>query len=229
MNHWLDTTLQAHKRYFSTPERPLIYEVGSRDGNDGVELASRLLDDQAAADNLFDRADIVLIEPNPPQAEAIRQAWPRATLVQNAVLDYADTLQFVAITGTPGEIGSSSLDIARKETKTGSKDIIEVQTKRLDAIRDELGHTGRTIHIMKIDVEGYTYEALQSLGEGLADIEVLHVETEVEGLARSHTNLQVFDLLRDAGWLCYAREHEWGPGIEDQVWVNATRAMARGL
>lgn len=222
MNHWLDSTIAAHKRYFRTPARPLIYEVGSRDGNDGHELAERLLEGQGG---ITHPEDIVLIEPNPPQQEVIRQNYPDCTLVPFAVLDEEITSNFVQVSGKINEIGTSSLDLAGQETKSGHRNIIQVQTKRLDTILHDNGHAFNEIAIMKVDTEGYTWEVLQSLAGHLEQIQVLHLETEVEGLARNKTNLQVFEFMRDHGFLCYAREHEWGVGIEDQVWVNAELAM----
>ena len=224
MNHWLDTTIEAHRRYFRTPARPIIYEVGSRDGNDGVELAERLLEGQGGI-KYWD--DIVLVEPNPPQQEVIRQAYPNATLVPFAVLDEEITSNFVQIAGDINEIGTSSLDIDDRETKSENRNVIQVQTKTMATILHENLHAFHNIAIMKVDTEGYTWEVLQSLKDHLSQIEVLHLETEVEGLARNKTNLEVFEFMRNAGFLCYAREHEWGAGIEDQVWVNAELAIQR--
>ena len=52
---------------------------------------------------------------------------------------------------------------------------------------------------------------------------VFHLETEQgngDHPVTNKTSRQVFNFMRDNGFLCYALEYEWG-GIEDQVWVNA--------
>ena len=218
MNKWLDTTVGAYRRYFGETGHPIVYEVGSRDGNDGYELAERIYD--GPVDMLEDHADLVLFEPNPPQAEKIRQQYPSAFVFELAVSDKNGTAEFLAIDG--GEdiaaTGSSSLDLSRKDHKPENKKVIQVETRRLDEIIAELRHT--QIDIMKVDAEGFTYEVLQSMAHRLSDVKVLHLETEMPGDATlRHSSVEIFDFMRDAGFLCFAREYEWG-GLEDQVWVN---------
>ena len=216
MNKWLDTTVLAYKHYFGESVSPIVYEVGSRDGKDGIELAERILD--GPSDKL-DHSNVILFEPNPKQAEIIRKAYPKATLLEVAASDQDGTADFVQIDGTQGEIGSSSLDLNRQETKTGDKTIIRVNTRRLDGIVSELGHS--RIDVMKIDAEGYTYEILEGLGDHLSSVLVLHLETEVKGIVTNKTNREVFAYMRDRGFLCFDLANEWGEDIEDQVWLNA--------
>lgn len=218
-NKWLDSTVRAYKYYFGEPTQPIVYEVGSRDGKDGVELAERIADAPLSEIN---PNHIVLFEPNPPQAKLIRQAYPDCIVYELAASDKNGSADFLQIGGDNLDaVGSSSLDLNRRKYKPGSKNVITVQTKRLDQIIGELEHI--FIDVMKIDAEGYTYEILQGLGERLRDVKVLHLETEIgDGThpVTKYTSRQVFNFMRDAGFLCYALEYEWG-GIEDQVWVNA--------
>lgn len=218
-NKWLNSTVEAYKRYFGESANPVVYEVGSRDGKDGIELAERIF--EYLPGEGLDYSNVVLFECNPPQIEAIKKAYPKATLMPFAASGKDGHAQFLSIDG--GEniaaTGSSSMDIARQRIKPGSKSVIEVQTRRLEPVIAELGHY--QIDIMKIDTEGYTWEVLKGLGSRLADVKVFHLETEMEGHYITNKNsIQVHNFMRDAGFLCYAREYEWG-GLEDQVWVNA--------
>jgi FkbM family methyltransferase len=218
-NKWLDTTVQAYKLYFGEPTDPIIYEVGSRDGKDGIELAERIADRPA---DKVDHSKVILFEPNPPQAEAIRKAYPNAIVLEYAASNKNGSADFLQINGDNMDaVGSSSLDLNRRKFKPGPKNVITVQTRRLDQVMSELEHI--YIDIMKIDAEGYTYEILEGLGDRLKDVMVLHLETEQgDGThpVTNKTSRQVFNFMRDNGFLCYALEYEWG-GIEDQVWVNA--------
>lgn len=225
-NKWLDSTVAAYEVYFGRTAFPVVYDVGSRDGDDGEELAARITG--GTWHDFWDRATIVLFEPNPSQIEVIREAYPKATLVTKAMSNKVGKQKFVKITGNKDEVGSSSLSLKRLDAPYGDgKTVIEVETDRLDNTIRELGHDGKTIDIMKVDVEGFTYEVLQGLGEYLKDVRVLHLETETKKIAQNKTNLDVFKFMRDQGFLCYARDHQWGPDIEDQVWVNAQLLKAK--
>lgn len=218
-NKWLDTTVKAYKYYFGEPTQPIIYEVGSRDGRDGVELAERVADLPLSDIN---PDFIVLFEPNPPQADKIRKMYPDCHVLECAASDKEGSADFLQIGGDNLDaVGSSSLDLNRRKYKPGTKNVITVRTRRLDNVMLDFEHTH--VDIMKIDAEGYTYQILQGLGERLRDIRVLHLETELgDGThpVTKYTSRQVFNFMRDNGFLCYALEYEWG-GIEDQVWVNA--------
>lgn len=217
-NKWLNSTVEAYKRYFGESPNPIIYEVGSRDGKDGIELGERIFTGPA---NRLNHRDIVLFECNPPQIEVIKKAYPKATLMEFAAAGKNGHTQFLSIDG--GEniaaTGSSSMDIARQRIKPGKKSVIDVEMRRLDGVIGELKH--HEIDIMKIDAEGYTWEILKGLGDRLTDVKVYHLETEMDGHYVTNKNsIQVHNFMRDNGFLCYAREYEWG-GLEDQVWVNA--------
>lgn len=218
-NKWLNSTVHAYNRYFGETTAPIVYEVGSRDGKDGIELAERIIDGSPSD---LDHSNVVLFECNPPQIEVIKKAYPKATVMEFAASDKDGTAKFMAIDdpNNIAAVGSSSMDLKRRYQKPGKKTFINVQTRRLEPVIAELKHSH--IDIMKVDTEGYSYEVLQGLGSRLKDVRVLHLETEVQGniTVTNKTNREVFAFMRDAGFLCYALEYEWG-GLEDQVWVNA--------
>lgn len=224
MNKWLTSSVDSYiKSYGSKTMRPVIYEVGSRDGKDGVELAQRIYEwNDTLDDDLWHDSTIVLFECNPPHIKSIQQNYPKATLITDAISDTKATVSFLQIEGDKDFMGSSSMDLNRvnyswvKKTNT-----IEVQTRRLDDVIKELGHQKTQIDIMKIDIEGYTMEALLSLGKYLRNVRVFHLETEIEGHARKHTNLDIALFMQQHGYICTALENEWGESIQDQVWVRS--------
>lgn len=214
-NKWLTSTVDTYIKHFGKSKSPVVWDVGSRDGDDGVELAERI----GGGDN----ATIVCVEPNPPQAAYIRQTYPQVTVHEVAVSDYEGESSFVRVIGhNKDAVGMSSLDVANQDTKgKGPKEIITVAVTRLD----KLIPPKQIIDVMKIDCEGYSWEVLHGLGKMLGNIKVLHVETEhPEFSSWSHeghkNNEQVQEFMVSQGFKLVATEYEWG-GIQDQVWLNS--------
>lgn len=217
MNKWLDSTVNTYIKSFMAADNPIIYEVGSRDGKDGHELAQRIMLPHDDINN----ATVVLFECNPPQQAVIRQDFPNATLITDAISTKKGKAKFMQLHGDINVIGSSSMDLNRSKLPWGKDNsVIEVNTRRLDDVIEELGHQKLDIDVMKIDIEGYTYEALESLGKYLRNVKVFHLETEIEGVARNKTNLDIALFMQEKGYICVALEHEWGDTIQDQVWLR---------
>lgn len=214
-NKWLDSTVKTYLDAYGATTAPLVYEVGSRDGRDGVELSQRISDGQ------IDWNNIILFECNPPQQEVIKLNYPQATLITEAISDKKGTVEFLQMHGDQNIVGSSSMDLNRiNEPWLKSSTKIKVPTRRLDSVIEELGHQKIDIDVMKIDIEHYTWEALQSLGKYLRNVKVFHLETEPEGYARDKTNLDIALFMQERGYKCTALEHEWGESIQDQVYTR---------
>lgn len=214
MNRWNNSTVETYIKYFGKTDKPVVYEVGSRDGKDGVELAQRIY----AGRDLWGNATIVLFECNPPQIELIKRTYPQATLITDAISDKKGTADFMQIHGDQNFVGSSTLNTKRNDNWIKETTTIKVNTRRLDDVIKELKHENLQIDIMKIDIEGYTWEALQSLGKYLHNVKVFHLETEPEGYARNKTNLDIALFMQNNGYICTALDAEWGDSIQDQVW-----------
>lgn len=216
-NKWLTSTVKTYIDTFGICANPIVYDVGSRDGHDGVELASRIRDDG----RVWLSPGVVLFECNPPQQEYIKKSYPEATLITEAISNKKGTSSFLQIDGDKNYIGSSSMDLNRKNYSWVRKtNTIEVPTRRLDSVIKELGHENVEIDIMKIDIEGYTWEALEGLGKYLRNVRVFHLETETAETARNKNNLEIFECMESKGYKCAALEYEWPPHIQDQVWVR---------
>ena len=216
MNKWNNTTVDTYTKYFGASSNPVIYEVGSRDGNDGVELAQRIYDGH----DLWKDSTIVLFECNPPSIEAIQHTYPQAILITNAISDTKGTVEFLQIHGDKNMVGSSTMNTKRNDNWIKETTTIKVSTRRLDDVIKELGHENTDIDVMKIDIEGFTAEALRSLGKYLRNVRVFHLETEPEGCARAETNLDIALFMQERGYVCTALDHEWGDSIQDQVWLR---------
>jgi len=215
MNKWLTSTVDTYIKAYGKTANPLVYDIGSRDAKDGIELAERI------ATGHVDHQSVILFECNPPQIEVIKQNYPEATLITEAISNVSGkTVEFLQIHGDQNMIGSSTLNTKRSDNWIKETSTIKVKTKRLDEVIEELGHQNTEIDIMKIDIEGYTFEALESLGKYLKNIRVFHLETEVEGYARNKTNVDIALYMQERGYKCTSIEGEWLPNIIDQIWVR---------
>lgn len=188
----------------------LIVDVGSRDGDDCAALVGAL------------GGRGVAIEPRPDAAQLIRTRHPHLTVLETAVHEFDGTTGFAVLESEDPDItGSSGFRFERSYALGVPAHVIQVPCRRLDTLlADE-----PVVDVMKVDVEGFTVEALRGLGDRLEDVKVAHLETEtghrtVPPWNEPQTNVAVIDIMRGAGFTLAATSYEWGPSIEDQLWVN---------
>ncbi len=206
MNHWLDPLIKNYINYFGTTKKPVVWEVGSRDGRDAVEIATRIYDGRE--DWFWSYARIVALEPNPEQAKIIEKNYPEIDVMKIAASNQKGEAPFVVYAGDEGAIGSSSLNLHWKDDLQGH--VIRVAIDRLDnLIGDE------QIDIMKIDTEGHSMEVLEGLGDKLKQIKAFHIETE----KWTDSNIKVKAYMMGHGFTLVDETEQYG-GMPDQVWVR---------
>jgi FkbM family methyltransferase len=205
MNHYLDATINAYIAHYPPSSSPIVWDVGSRDGDDGFELAQRI-----AAPSPTTHATVVCVEANPAQAAVIRSRYPQATVYELAASDTSGSAPFVVYQGDEGAVGSSSLDLRWKAHDHLPHYVIEVPTERLDAL---IG--SEVIDIMKIDVEGHSLQVLHGLGDRLRQVRVFHIETETW----THSDEQVRDYMAAHGFRLVDESIQWA-NMPDLVFVN---------
>jgi FkbM family methyltransferase len=204
---WLGPAVKNYLFYFGSTPKPVIWEVGSRDGRDAVDLARRIYD--GSADWFWDNARIVALEPNPVQAEIIRVEYPEIEVLPVAVSDVKGSAPFVVYEGDEGAVGSSSLRLDWKEG-AHPEHRIKVKTDKLDNL---VGDT--PIDIMKIDVEGHSVEALYGFEQRLKQVKVFHIETE----KWTDSNIRVKAFMMGHGFMLVDETEQYS-GMPDQVWVR---------
>lgn len=208
MNKWLAPVVDAYRDYFVSPKYPVIWEVGSRDGRDAVELAQRIFD--GSPSKALSSSTVVCLEPNPDQAQIIRDNYPEVSVIEVAASDKTGEADFMVYHGDDGAIGSSSLNLDWKEDDLEGH-VIKVKTVRLEELVPNY-----QIDIMKIDVESYSLQVLQGLGDKLDQIKVLHVETE----DWTKSDKKVKRYLSSRGWKLVDERQEWS-GMPDLCFINA--------
>lgn len=207
LNTWLDSTIENYINHFGASERPVVWEVGSRDGRDGVELATRIY--TGAKEWFWTRATVVCIEPNPIQADYIRKKYTEAEVLQLAASNHRGEAPFRVYAGDEGAVGSSSLDLGWKGDDVPGH-TITVKTDRLDHLikHDE-------IDIMKIDVEGLSMEVLEGLGGKVRQVKVYHIETEVW----TGSDVRVKEFMKKHNYLLVDESEQYSE-MPDLVWVR---------
>lgn len=206
LNTWLNPVVQAYQRFFDKTDRPVIWEVGSRDGNDAVELARRIY--SGGEKWFWNYSEIVAIEANPEQVKIIKKNWPEIEVIEVAASDQKGSAPFMVYHGDEGAVGSSSLDLHWKEDLEGHE--IIVNTDRLSNLVGS-----QQIDIMKIDVEGFSLQVLEGLGDKLKQVKVFHIETE----KWTDSNIKMKTFMTGKGYLLVDETEQYG-GMPDQVWVR---------
>jgi len=208
INTWLNPVIQNYEHYFGKTDYPIVWEVGSRDGRDGVELAERIYSGQP--DWFWTNAKIVCLEPNPVQADIIRAEYPEIEVIEKAASNAVGSAPFVVYEGDEGAVGSSSLRLDWKEGDHPQHRII-VETELLENLIPE----DEEIDIMKIDCEGHSVEVLNGLGARLRNVKAYHIETE----KWTDSNIKVKPIMQNAGYILVDETEQYG-GMPDQVWIR---------
>lgn len=207
INTWLDPLIQNYLNYFGATERPVVWEVGSRDGKDGAEIAKRIYSGDPTW--FWSKSRVVALEPNPDQAKIIRGNYSEIEVIEVAASNEKGEAPFMVYAGDEGAIGSSSLNLRWKEDDLPGH-VIRVPTDKLDnLVGDE------QIDIMKIDVEGFSVQVMEGFMEKMQQVKVFHIETE----KWTDSNIKIKALMTSHGYLLVDETEQYG-GMPDQVWVR---------
>lgn len=205
----LGDLVTAYQYYFSENAK-VIFDCGTRDGDDAAYLKEKL-----------NATDVYAIDASPSAVELTRQNHPDLTVINTALSNYNGTATFTEIiSDRKDHVGSSSFILA---PGWGSAQTREIQTevKTMASLLKELGLTKTSLDVVKVDLEGFTYEFLEGLGEYINNAKVLHLETEKFARHRGHRPSEdVAGYMISRGFFLDSVSYEWGPQIEDQLWVR---------
>lgn len=207
-NIWLQPAVEIYKKYFGKTAETII-DVGTRDGDDAEFFRQQL-----------NSTNVYAIDANPVAAKATRDNYPNFKVFETAVSNYNGKTNFVQIlSDKPDEAGSSSME-NYSFFEGATYNTIQVDVTRMDNFIEEFVDQD-TVDIIKVDIEGYTYEFLEGLGIQISNIKMLHLETETFKRQEDHkNNNEVINFMTNAGFLLCGVYYEWGPRIQDQVWIN---------
>jgi FkbM family methyltransferase len=189
-----------------------VLEIGSRDGHHAEALRE--------AFNI-DKTKVYIVEPNPKQHIRIKKEYPNATLFGVAISNTEGMLPFHQIdSGNDGWDGISGLMDRPDIYSLVKTNTIEVPVFKGSTLLNQIGED---IDLCKIDVEGLTYEVLESFGGTINRIKVLQVETEEVVIWKNQrVDSEVSEYLTNQGFVKMTESFvntKWGKQF-DQVWLN---------
>lgn len=186
-----------------------ILEIGSRDGHDAAYIAQ-----------YFDvpETNVWLCEPNPTQSQYIRGRYPNFNLVEKAIFDTSGTMEFRQMHGSMDEIGTSSLLPRRLDGLYNKATIIEVDVITGSEL---LSMIPNDISVCKIDVEGATFQVLQSMGQSINKIDAFHLECEhIEVWDKQIQYDDISKFMLENGYVQLYFEYVVGQIQSDSAWVK---------
>jgi FkbM family methyltransferase len=207
-NVWLEPVVETYKKYFGDTANTII-DVGTRDGDDAEFFRERL-----SAKNIY------AIDANPLAVADAKLKYPNFNIFETAVSNYDGTTKFVQIISDDKDhAGSSSIE-NYSFFEEAQYNTIEVPVTRMDTLLDSLD-IEMPIDIIKVDIEGYTHEFLEGLGEYIKNVKLFHLETETFYRHFQHkTNNHIINFMINSGFLLCDVQYQWGEGIQDQTWIN---------
>jgi len=212
----LEPVVTNYRKFFGDTA-PIIVDVGTRDGDDANYLYKNLKSSKAIA-----------IDANPEMFELTKSKYPWMEIYNVAISDSEGQTEFYQVIDGDKELkGCSSI-----ATKKGTPDEHAFDGKiqkiivPMTTLNELLSRTPGIIDVMKIDVELFTWQALQGLGDRLKDVKLYHLETERVSKHEGHVLCdQITQFMKDNGFELVDKSYEWGWGIEDQVWINKDLAV----
>jgi FkbM family methyltransferase len=141
-----------------------IMEIGSLHGRDAAMIEQR-----------FHTNDVTIFEAHPVFYENIKKSYPDYKVFNLAISNSDKEIEFNCIKeGHRHEwhMGTSSV-FDRKGIQYYKHKVL---AKRMDTFIDE--NSIKEIDVLKIDVEGHSYELLEGFGDKLKIVKVLHIENE---------------------------------------------------
>jgi len=208
-NVWMEPVVEKYKKYFGDTANTII-DVGTRDGDDAEFLRKRL-----SAENVY------AIDANPLAIIDAKAKYPNFNVFETAISNYDGMTKFVQIVSEDKDhAGSSSIE-NYSFFKDAEYNTIEVPVTRMDTFINDNGLSDTIIDVVKVDIEGYTHEFLEGLGEYIKNVKLFHLETETFYRHHQHkTNNHIINFMINSGFLLCDVQYQWGEGIQDQIWIN---------
>jgi FkbM family methyltransferase len=206
----LGSLVAIYKQHFGETA-DVIFDCGTRDGDDAAYLKEKL-----------NAKSVYAIDANPLAVAETRRLHPDLIVIETALSDFVGETSFTQIQSERKDFAGSSSFVSHQNFDGAEYNQIVVSVTTMARLLQELQVEGH-IDLIKVDLEGYSYEFLKGMGDYLPKVKVFHLETETfrrhEG---HHDNEEVKQLMSEAGFRLVEVSYEWGPVIEDQVWVNTT-------
>ena len=154
--------------YTNTITPITILEIGSRDGDDSELLRK---DFNVESENVW------VVEPNPTQQIKIVEKYPRINLIKNPIFNIEKNITFYGVDVEDQILNGVSSLMNRIDGLYDKINTNKIEVKTMSGL-NLLKLVDTEIDICKIDVEGATYEVLESFGDNILLIKSMHIECE---------------------------------------------------
>lgn len=188
----------------------VVFDCGTRDGDDAAYLQRQL-----KAKRVF------AIDALPSACRQTEANHPELFVINTALSNYNGVASFTEIVSERKDHAGSSSFVLAPGWDNEEKREMKTSVVTMARLIEDLGLADTMLDVVKVDLEGYTYEFLEGMGDYIHNAKVMHLETETFNRHEGHrSSKEVFDYMSSRGFVLYERSYEWGPSIEDQLWVN---------
>ena len=209
-NAWISPVIEYYKIFFGDAA-DIVIDVGTRDGNDAGLIQQRL-----------QTKSVYAIDARQEAVEETKRLHPDFNVFCTAISDFNGVTKFYSvISDDPDYAGSSSIYNKKLKRREYKHEKIEVSVQTMDSFIEENGLAYKYLDIVKVDIEGYTFQLLQGFQKHLDNVKLFHLETEKNSTHGNHGNSEkIIEYLRSKNFILVATQHEWDDEIQDQIWVN---------
>ena len=204
----LKCVVDSYNKYFGDRAETIL-EIGSRDGHDAAYLSSKLKAHK-----------VYTFEANPYCYKVINLNYPEFNNIYGAVSNFTGQADFNVVESSNwDEVGTSSLRDRTDSWYQGKskKIVVDVNTMHRYIVDHNIAPT---FDVVKIDVEGCSYEVIEGFKYFLKDVKIFHIENEtLQYWNDQKLASDVSVLLKSKGFI---KDHEekFGENSIDEVWVN---------
>lgn len=184
----------------------IVVELGSRDGLDAEKMAG-----------IFTASRVVTIEANPESFGNIVLRFPQFENYNVAISNVIGEADFWQVNAKFGDVIVGQSSLMYKESYDTIAEKIRVPVMTMDKFVEVAGID--EIEVMKIDVEGATYEALEGFTK-IRMTRLLHIESEHEQFwTGQHLYEDTEKFMTDAGYERVYYQPVW-TNQSDTIWLR---------
>lgn len=209
-NAWISPVIEYYKIFFGNAA-DIVIDVGTRDGHDAYLIQQRL-----------ETKHIYAIDAREEAVKETKILYPDFNVFHTAISNYTGTTSFCSVVSDdPDYVGSSSIYNKKFRRKEYKHEKIEVPVQTMDKFIEENELAYKFLDIVKVDIEGYTFQFLEGFTTHINNVKLFHLETEQTSTHKKHVNSnEIIEYMRSKNFVLVGTQHEWDSDIQDQIWVN---------
>lgn len=209
-NAWISPVIEYYKIFFGTAA-DIIIDVGTREGDDAYLIQQQL-----------QTKYIYAIDAREEAAKITKEKYPDFNVFHTAISNYNGTTKFCSVLSEdPDYVGSSSIYNKKFKRKEYNHEIITVPVMTMDNFIETNNLEYKFLDIVKVDIEGYTYQFLEGFSKHMNNVKLFHLETEHKSTHKKHINsYEIANYMRSKNFILAGTQYEWNGDIEDQIWIN---------